>query len=247
MTHVYLIRHGQADGLQPGIIGSTIPDAGLSSLGVKQAGRLRDRLAATGEIRADAFVSSPLRRAQETAEIIAPALGLPVLLDEDMEEVKLGEAEGLSKEAVQERFGPFNLRKEPFRRAAPDGESWAEFVLRIYRGLDRLTQHYRGQTLVIVCHGGVIGAAFNMFLGLNLLQRTFYADAENTSITHWHQEPLEGQEGRWWLRRANDFTHLLDLEASQLIPWEALARKLEQTSAFSPVVPHSSSLGASSS
>jgi probable phosphoglycerate mutase len=53
MTHLYLIRHGQVDGLQPGIVGSVTSDSGLSRLGIVQAERLRDRLAITGEIQAD--------------------------------------------------------------------------------------------------------------------------------------------------------------------------------------------------
>ncbi|HLH63561.1 MAG TPA: histidine phosphatase family protein [Ktedonobacteraceae bacterium] len=94
MTHLYLIRHGQADGLQPGIIGSITPDSGLSRLGITQAERLRDRLATTGEIQADVLISSPLKRARETADIIAPALDLPVLVDDEVQELNLGECEG---------------------------------------------------------------------------------------------------------------------------------------------------------
>ncbi len=78
--HLYLIRHAQADGRKPEIIGLSPPNSGLSLIGVRQAERLRDRLAATKELHVDALISSPLRRAKETAEIIAPALGLPVLM-----------------------------------------------------------------------------------------------------------------------------------------------------------------------
>jgi broad specificity phosphatase PhoE len=106
MTHLYLIRHAQADGLQPGVVGSSTPDSGLSPLGIIQTERLRERLAATGEIRADVLISSPLQRARQTAERIAPALGLPVLLDDGVQELNLGACEGLTPEEIGERPEP---------------------------------------------------------------------------------------------------------------------------------------------
>src|SRR5450759_1486061 len=74
MTQLYLIRHGEAMGAIKGFVG----DGGLSSLGVQQAEQLRDRLLATKEIAADVLIASTLPRAQQTAQIIAPALGVPV-------------------------------------------------------------------------------------------------------------------------------------------------------------------------
>src|SRR5437016_5081477 len=89
MTHLYLIRHGQALSAVQGTIGNT----DLSPLGIKQAEHLRDRLAATSEIVADVLIASTMLRAKQTAEIIAPALGLPIIFDSDVEEWRDGEAE----------------------------------------------------------------------------------------------------------------------------------------------------------
>ncbi len=57
-TNLYLIRHGEAHvNVNPGgPIGGMKGDAGLTDLGRKQAERLRDRLAASGEIQADVFI-----------------------------------------------------------------------------------------------------------------------------------------------------------------------------------------------
>lgn len=65
-----------------------------------QAERLRDRLARTGEITADVLIASPLPRARQTAEMLAPALGLMVTLDAEMEEWR-NEDGSLSNEAAQ--------------------------------------------------------------------------------------------------------------------------------------------------
>src|SRR6266566_4735679 len=89
MTSLYLIRHGEALGAVQDIIG----DAALSPLGILQAARLRDRLAATGEIAADAFLSSTVARARQSAEIFARALGLPIVFDDEGQEVRDGLAD----------------------------------------------------------------------------------------------------------------------------------------------------------
>lgn len=212
MTHLYLIRHAQADGRRPGIVGSAIANSGLSPLGITQAERLRDRLAETSEIRADVLISSPLLRAKETADIIAPALGLPVIVDDEVQELNLGDGEGLIFEELWEKYGDFGLDQEPFRRAATNGDSWAEFTLRACGALDRLIRAYDGKTIVMVCHGRVIDASFVYFMGLNAFkQLPVTLDHQYASITHWYRGYFDGyawQESHWCLKRYNDYDHL---------------------------------------
>lgn len=102
MTNVYLIRHAQQI---ENVIPTPDPPLGppLSSLGITQAEHLRDRLIATGEILADILLSSPLLRARATAEIIAPALDLPVTLDDDLQEFRIGNREGIADEDIGRR------------------------------------------------------------------------------------------------------------------------------------------------
>src|SRR5438270_13258120 len=111
MTHLYLIRHGEALGAVKRIIGNTP----LSPFGITQAERLRDRLAATGEIAADVLISSTLVRARQTAEIIAPALGLPIIFDDEVHELRDGvpkDLQAISIEAYNERYNsvPFDQK-----------------------------------------------------------------------------------------------------------------------------------------
>ncbi len=212
MTHLYLIRHAQADGLTPGIAGSIVPNSGLSSLGIKQAECLRNRLATTGEIKADVLISSTLNRARETAEIIAPALNLPVILDDEVQELDIGDLEGLTGAEIEERFGFFSLDHEPFRRLGSTGESWAEFTIRACCALDRITHKHAGKTIVIVTHGRFIDGSFIYFLGLNTLrQLPIVLNTQNTSITHWYQAHFPGygrDDPQWCLNAYNDHTHL---------------------------------------
>ena len=83
MTHLYLIRHGHSiEGLEDG----KYRDLGLSPEGISQSERLRDRLARTGEIKPDLFISSIERRAHETAKILSPVLNQSLLLDKQFVE-----------------------------------------------------------------------------------------------------------------------------------------------------------------
>lgn len=220
VTNLYFIRHAQADGLWPRIVGSATPNAGLSALGIAQAERLRKRLATSTDIHADVLVSSPLHRARETAEIIAPGLGLPVLMDDELQELNLGACEGLTVAQIGERFGHTDEDKEPFRRFTPDADSWAEFIMRACRALDRLTRDYAGRSVAVVSHGRVVEATFRYFLSLPLLRQlpANLMYLHNTSITEWGTTDWRGVGAEWTLLRYNDHRHLdgLDEHASAL-------------------------------
>lgn len=118
MTDIYLIRHSD---FAVDIPFSSIPPDGppLSPLGIIQAERLRDRLAGTREIRADVLISSPLQRARQTAEIIAPALDLPITLVEDFQEFRIGDRSWVSAREIVEKYGLVDFALEPTRPVAP--------------------------------------------------------------------------------------------------------------------------------
>src|SRR6478609_7405818 len=76
-TRLVLLRHGQSLATVDRVVGGRRGDQGLSELGVSQCESLRDRLQRTRELGPiDALYASELRRAIQTAEIIAPAFGL---------------------------------------------------------------------------------------------------------------------------------------------------------------------------
>jgi probable phosphoglycerate mutase len=233
MTDLYIIRHGEALGAVHHIIG----DTALSPFGILQAERLRDRLAATGEIAADVLISSTFKRARQTAEIIAPALGLPVLFDDEVQELRDGVAEGMRLDEYRARYGEVNFRETPFRQVAPAGENWGQFVLRVATVLDRIIHEYDGKTIVIVCHGGVVGVSFLYFSGTGSWQYPQAGfDTDNTSITHWSRRPINGRPPRWRLKCYNDVMHLRDIRSTIRIPWKALSAAPAE-GAEQPIVP----------
>ncbi len=215
-----MIRHGEAvsnvDRTAPtaGMRG----DAGLTPLGVTQAERLRDRLLATCEIDADVLIASTLPRARQTAEIIASALGRPIEWDDEVQELNVGEADGVPWCEVEQQIPDF--RAQPFSPLAPGGECWPRFVLRVATALDRITRTHMDKTIVIVCHGGVIDASFIAFLGLSTLSiPPIEFHTRNTSITHWRAHPREGAMPLWQLMSYNDDMHVRDIGAEERICW----------------------------
>ena len=209
-TNLYLIRHGEAMAVKTHVVAGLRGDAGLTPLGREQAARLRDRLIATREIAADVLIASTLPRARQTAEILAPAFGLPIVFDDDLQELRPGEADGLPEEEFRERYGRPDFEHYPFRPLSPGGENWGQFVLRVGTAIDRIIRAHERQTVVLVCHGGVIDGTFLYFFGMpTLALPPFGFTPHNTAITHWRLGERYGRP-RWRLVRYNDDVHLHD-------------------------------------
>jgi probable phosphoglycerate mutase len=202
-----LVRHGDAHAGFHGVIGGPAGCTGLTDLGRRQAAALRDHLAASGRVRADVLLSSVIPRAIETAEMIAPGLGIETFGREcDLCEVHTGAADGLEWAEWGVRYGSFNMEAEPDRVFAPEGESWNGFNGRVQQVLDRLAREYEGRTVVAVCHAGVILASMRLLLGIGRPGTGARLVATNTGLTEWEWEP---GPGRWTLHSFNEVSHLL--------------------------------------
>jgi probable phosphoglycerate mutase len=228
LTNLVLIRHGEAEANVQRIVGGPRGDTGLTARGKQQAERLRDRLAATSEIAAHVLLASSLPRARETAEIIAPALGLPVTLDDELQELGVGEADGLPLDEAIARYGLPDFAKNPQRPASPGGESWAGFMARVAGALERVAREHAGRTVVMVTHGGFVDGAFVHFLRLTVESfPPVQFGTRHASITHWQQRPFWSGKTGWRLVTFSDAAHLHDLDAPERIPWASLRRRAE--------------------
>jgi probable phosphoglycerate mutase len=207
VTRIVLIRHGQAQAyVDKTVAGHACK--GLSDHGRAQAALLRDRLVRTGELRgATVFYASLMRRAHETAEIIAPGVGdgsLEIRQDCGLCEQHPGEADGILWTEYDERFG---LSGDAFfsdraRVAAPGSESIDMMAARVGTALQRLSEAHPDETIVVACHGGVVGLSFEALARIPFGSLVRYT--ENTAITEW----LHNEQG-WSLVRFNDAAHLL--------------------------------------
>jgi broad specificity phosphatase PhoE len=206
-----LVRHGDAFAGFSGVIGGERGCSGLTPLGRLQAEALRDRLVATDRVRADVLVASTIPRAIETAEIIAPAFGIETFdRARDLCEVHTGEADGLEWAEYGVRFGSFDMEAEPDRVFAPAGESWNGFHDRVGQLLERVAHEYEGQTVVAVCHAGVIMASVRHLLGVPRTAAGAKLQPSNTGLTEWEHDPVQD---RWTLHGFNDAEHLRTVQA----------------------------------
>jgi probable phosphoglycerate mutase len=204
-----LVRHGEAHAGFTGPIAGRLGCAGLTPYGRQQAEALRAYLAASGRVHADVLIASVLPRAIETAEIIAPGLGLEVSdHDCDLCEVHTGEADGVDWSLYNDRFGSFDMEAEPDRVFAPGGDSWNSFHERVGATLERLARDHAGKTVVAACHAGVIMASMRLLLGIADPATSAHLRPTNTGLTEWEHEP---SLDRWILRSYNDSDHLLNL------------------------------------
>jgi probable phosphoglycerate mutase len=220
MTHLYLIRHGEAEANVKPIVAGMKGDTGLTPRGRSQAERLRERLARTGEIAADVLISSTLPRARQTAEIIQPALGLPIIFDDDVQELNIGEADGMSNTEAWAKYGTPDFDAEPLRPIASGGESWGSFTLRVAQALTRISSEHADKKIVIVCHGGVIDNSFTHFFQMpSLVLPPTDFHTRNTSITHWEYVDRRGRK-LWRLNSYNDIEHLHGIGAFESVRWE---------------------------
>ena len=220
MTRLMIVRHGQALCNVDRTIEGRSTCRGLSELGRRQTAFLAQRLERE-QFKADTIFTSPIRRAMETAHALSEFLSAPVVVDSDLEEVRPGEAEGMTWDQYFAFYG-MTEGWQPSVPFAPGAEAWTQFSARIASAIDRIAGEHPDETTLIVAHGGVVDASVFYFFGLNpLLQPPIDFETANTSITEWerrsftryadparHNEPEAGIH-RWRLVRYNDAAHLL--------------------------------------
>ena len=205
-TRLVIIRHGESEAQLRQIISGHDTCTGLSDLGRSQAESLRDRLVRTGELGSvGAVFTSILPRAIETAQIISRALGGVAPAEEcDWCEIHAGEGEGLKWDEYRSGRHVVGDPNDPFHRHMPKSETWAEFFVRAGARLRRVAHEHEGERVVVVAHGGIVGASF-MALGERPVTESVVIAHEtvNTSMTEWRWT------GRHWrLVRFNDAAHL---------------------------------------
>lgn len=153
-----MVRHGQTDANLNGIVQGH-GESSLTLLGKKQAQRIALRLK---EEKIDYAYSSDLRRAKETAEEILKFHPLnKIIYTKELREVHAGEHEGhpikRDPKIKEDFFNHFHSYK------APGGESFLEAKERVLHFYKQLLEKHKGMTILIVAHGGVLGA---LVLGL---------------------------------------------------------------------------------
>ena len=163
-TTLLLVRHGRSTWNAVGRIQGQA-DPPLDDVGREQARLVGERLR---RYRPQAVYASPLRRAYETAEIIADCLNLPVIPDDRLQEYDLGVVSGLTWEEIQEHHPAIAARWRGGSGEAeiPGEEGHQVFRERVLAIFDEIVTRHSGETVCVVSHGGTQGMYFNHLLGL---------------------------------------------------------------------------------
>ena len=155
MATLILARHGETDWNRDGRWQGHA-DRPLNELGREQAGALAATLA---DEPVAAVYSSDLRRARDTAAIVARTHGLGVEVDPRLREIER------RYPGYVERWPPDDGK--PF----PRGETYAAMGERVVRALTEIAERHAEETVVVILHGGPIRSALAHAAGITYAEQ----------------------------------------------------------------------------
>jgi broad specificity phosphatase PhoE len=169
------VRHAEPERIAPG---TGVPaNPSLTANGREQADRLGAWLALE---HIDAVLSSPLRRAIETAEPIAKAHGLTIEVIEGLAEYDVQADHYIPVEEMRVTKDERWVAMIEGRWGEFGGEEPAVFRTRIDQAVDEIIAAHPGEIVVAVCHGGVVNVAL---AGVLNLERELWFDPGYTSVS----------------------------------------------------------------
>jgi uncharacterized phosphatase len=194
VTTVYLVRHGETDwNAERRMQGQT--DIPLNEKGIGQAEACG---AALNQGDYDVVISSHLKRAKKTAEIINRYMELPLETMTDFAERHFGDGEGLTMDERTELYPDLNY---------PNQEELEIFSERIMTGLEKVRQLHPEKRILLVAHGAVIKRMLTI-IGKGKVDLSGIK-FENTSIS-----TVKWLDDDWVLEDYNRVDHLIKLEES---------------------------------
>ena len=184
MPTFLLVRHGENDLIKQGRLGGRLPGIHLNEAGRTQA-QATARVIAQAKTQADAqaaarkraqkpaeppvwkLFSSPMERAVETAEPVAQALGLEIVLRPGLLETDCGDWAGKTVKSRQRLKAWREIQNNPSRFRFPGGESFMDCQQRIVGEIEFLrTQHAPHDVVICVSHADPLKLLVAHYLGL---------------------------------------------------------------------------------
>jgi broad specificity phosphatase PhoE len=222
-NRLYLVRHGENPANINKVFSSRIVDQSLTAKGILQARQTATYFEQMGISRErwvrHSVFCSPLRRAAETAEIIADQLGLGVNVMENFREIDVGSLEESPATAADWSF---------YRRVVDDwydgknescfprGEDYYDLWTRTETGLLEITQDVADNHIIVVGHGGIMTLTLKDLcpqIDIDWLRSTGWDNCAITEIDlHKQGDQLHGKLVSW-----NAHDHLAGV-AAELIP-----------------------------
>jgi broad specificity phosphatase PhoE len=189
-TRLFLLRHGEVEERYHRVFGGRI-DMDLSPRGHEQARALADFLRRRP---IDAIYASPMRRAQQTLAPLASHCPKSAVVRDEFREVDFGDWTGLTWEQVHSRYqiSAFDWLEQIERGTIVNAETGASFRARVGPLLGEIVREHPGQSVAIVCHGGVIRMMLSILLDLPLPKlASFEIDYASVSQVERHERKTE--------------------------------------------------------
>jgi len=199
--NIFLIRHGESVWNKEQRVQGR-EDPGLSAAGRRQARAAAKRLKKEG---VKTVYSSDLKRAAQTAKIIAGASGARLVLDPDLEEMILGAWQGMTIEEVKKRFPRSYAawKKAPSKARIPGWEGVPRFNARVRRVFKSIIGRGEGADICVVSHWGVIAAYFAIVMKADFDRFFKSVRIDNCSINK-----ISCKKGKAIIQCINDTLHL---------------------------------------
>lgn len=161
MITLYITRHGETEWNTEKRMQGWL-DSNLTENGIKNAISLGERLK---ETELTAIYSSSSGRTKATTNLIRGARDIPVIYDENLREIKLGQWEGKThtsiKEMYQSEYESFWNAPHLFKTVG--GETFEETRARAVQVLNRIKGEYKSGNILIVTHSVVIKCLYSFF------------------------------------------------------------------------------------
>ena len=170
------VRHAEPVRTPAGA-GNGPADPGLTPLGLTQAERLAKWLEREP---VDVVLTSPMRRAIETAEPVAAALDLEIEVVDGLVEYDAHSDDYIPMEELQASGDPRWLAMVEGRWEEFGAQPAADFKSRVAHTVEEIVGRFPGQRVVAVCHGGVINCALASILEID---RFLWFEPAYTSIS----------------------------------------------------------------
>ena len=145
---IYIIRHGQTEwNIEHRTQGQT--NIALNTNGIKQAELITQKIA---NLKIDSIISSDLKRAYMTAQIINKNFNKTIETDKRLREFCFGTLEGITRDKItQETWEKFNENPKQF-----NAETKEEIFNRIKSFIDDIKSNNINKNTLVVAHGGPI-------------------------------------------------------------------------------------------
>jgi broad specificity phosphatase PhoE len=154
---IFVVRHGETDSNKNHkLMGQTI-DEPLNTEGIKQVNDLTKNIQMSDF---DIIFTSTLKRARQTAEIIANKIKVPIIESREILERDFGSMTGKSWEEMDNIVENINFKKtdraQKYDYRPYGGESVEDVKIRTLNFIENLKNKYSNKKVLIVAHGGIV-------------------------------------------------------------------------------------------